>query len=184
VDVEDVLMLIRREESSDLPAISAVHLLAFGGGPDRGTGSEPPEVRLVNELRAGPDWLERLSLVAIFEGEVVGHVCCTRGRLDGVVTALGLGPLGVLPDFQRRGIGQALMHATLGAATAMDEPLVCLLGDPGYYRQFGFAPALQLGIRAPDESWGDSFQARALLQQGTVLTGRFSYPEAFDRVST
>jgi putative acetyltransferase len=177
-------MLIRREELSDIPAISVVHREAFGGGPDRGTGSEPPEARLVNELRAGRDWLGRLSLVAVVDDEVVGHVCCTRGWLDGVVPALGLGPLGVRPDLQRRGLGQALMHATLGAATALDEPLVCLLGDPGYYRRFGFAPASQLGIRAPDESWGDSFQARALLGQGTVSQGRFSYPEAFDRVST
>jgi len=92
------------------------------------TGDQPPEVRLVKELRAGPDWLEGLSLVAVADSEVVGHVCCSRGRLDGVV------------------------------------------------------PASRLGIQAPDESWGDHFQARVLLASATSMSGRFSYAEAFDRV--
>jgi putative acetyltransferase len=157
---------------------------AFAEGPDDRTGKEPPEIRLVNELRAGPDWLERLSLVAVVDGEVVGHVCCSRGRLDGVVPALGLGPLGVLPGLQRRGVGTALMWAVLGAAMALDEPLVCLLGHPGYYPRFGFAPASKLGIQAPHESWGDHFQALALLPPGSLMSGRFSYAEAFDRVSS
>jgi putative acetyltransferase len=117
--------------------------------------------------------------MAVVEGEVVGHVCCSRGRLDGSVPALGLGPLAVVPGSQRRGVGQALMHAVLGAAMALDEPLVCLLGDPGYYRRFGFVPASQLGVLAPDGSWGDYFQARALLERGKAMPGRFSYPDAF-----
>jgi len=175
-------MLIRRERPSDVAAISAVHAEAFGGGYDDRTGQEPTEVRLVDELRAGPDWLEGLSLVAVVDGEVVGHVCCSRGHLDEVVPALGLGPLGVLPSFQLRGVGTALMQAVLGAAMALDEPLVCVLGDPGYYRRFGFVPASQLRIEAPDESWGDHFQAMVLLPSGTSMSGRFSYAEAFDRV--
>ena len=64
----------------------------------------------------------------------------------------------------------------------LDEPLVCLLGDPGYYRRFGFVPASQLGIQAPDESWGGHFQALVLLPPRTSMSGRFSYAEAFDRV--
>jgi len=175
-------MVIRRETASDVTAISAVHAEAFGGGSDGRTGHEPAEVRLVNELRAGPDWLGRLSLVAVVDGEVVGHVCCSRGRLEAVVPALGLGPLGVLPNHQRRGVGTALMQAVLGAAMALDEPLVCVLGDPGYYRRFGFVPASQLGIQAPDESWGDHFQALVLLPPESPMSGRFSYAEAFDRV--
>ena len=175
-------VVIRREKPSDIAAISAVHTQAFGYGSEGRTGDEPPGVRLVNELRAGPDWLEGLSLVAVVDGEVVGHVCCSRGRLDEVVPALGLGPLGVLPSFQRRGVGTALMQAVLDAAMALDEALVCLLGDPGYYRRFGFVPASQLGIQSPDETWGDHFQVRVLLASGTSMSGRFSYAEAFDRV--
>jgi len=73
------------------------------------------------------------------------------------------------------------MQAVLGAAMALDEPLVCLLGDMRYYRRFGFLPASQLGILAPDPSWGDHFQALPLLTPGSVGSGRFSYAEAFDR---
>lgn len=175
-------MLVRRERRSDVPGIDTVHAAAFADGTDRPTGWEPPEVRLVNELRAGPDWLERLTLVAVVDGEVVGHVCCSRGRLDGVAPALGLGPLGVLPRFQHRGVGTALMHAVLGAAMALDEPLVCVLGHPGYYRQFGFVTSTELGATAPDDSWGESFMARPLLESGSTGTGLFSYAEAFARV--
>jgi putative acetyltransferase len=192
-------MLIRPERPADLVAISAVHAAAFAN-PDVGpTGCqcrEPLEVRLVNELRTGPDWLERLSLVAVEQGEgehdgegevvadgvLLGHVCCSRGRLDGVAPALGLGPLGVLPSSRRRGVGNALMWAVLGAAMALDEPLVCVLGDPGFYGRFGFVPATRLGILAPRASWGDYFQALPLHQEGAVGAGTFSYPQAFDRL--
>jgi putative acetyltransferase len=54
---------------------------------------------------------------------------------------LGLGPLGVEPGWQRRGVGSALMHAILGGAEACGETLVGLVGDPAYYGRFGFAPA-------------------------------------------
>lgn len=180
--VESGRVLILRERPSDISAVSAVHTLAFAAGPGERAGHEPPEVTLVNELRAGPDWIKRLSLVAVLDGETVGHVCCSRGHLDGVVPALGLGPLGVLPRFQRRGVGTALMWAVLGAAMALDEPLVCLLGHSGYYPRFGFVPASELGIQAPDESWGDHFQALPLCRSGLLLSGRFSYGQAFDVV--
>lgn len=54
------------------------------------------------------------------------------------------------------------MHAAIGAADAMGEEAVVLLGDPGYYARFGFQPASTLGIDAPDAGWGDYFQARRL----------------------
>lgn len=175
-------MLIRREKPSDISAISDVHAAAFAVTPEGRNGPEPREAKLVDELRAGPDWLEKLSLVAVVDGVVVGHVCCSRGRLDGGLSALGLGPLGLLPEHQGRGGGKALMHAVLGAAVALDEPLVLLLGSPDYYRQFGFVRSTELGIQPPDESWGGNFMARRLLDSGAGLSGRFSYTGAFDRV--
>jgi putative acetyltransferase len=83
-------------------------------------------------------------LVAEFADEVVGHVVCSRGDIDGR-QALGLGPLGVVPDCQRRGVGHALMHGVLAAADALDEPRVLVLGDPDYYARFGFTLAAPLG---------------------------------------
>jgi putative acetyltransferase len=73
------------------------------------------------------------------------------------------------------------MHAVLGAADALGEPLVGLLGDPAYYRRFGFVPAQSIGVAAPDSSWGDGFQVRTLTRY-EGLTGRFHYAGPFDRL--
>ena len=84
------------------------------------------------------------------------------------------------PARQRGGVGSALMHSLLGAAEATGETVVALLGDPGYYRRFGFVPAAELGIAAPDPGWGGYFQARRL--GGPPLTGRFRYAPPFDEL--
>lgn len=103
------------------------------------------------------------------------------GRLAGR-PALGLGPLSVHPAHQRRGIGSALVHALLGAACTLGEPVVVLLGDPAYYSRFGCAPARTLGIEAPDPEWGDYFQARALSSWDEGLGGQYSYAAPFARL--
>ena len=106
------------------------------------------ETRLLRALRDDAGWISTLSMVAECEDEVIGHVVCTRGRL-GVLEALGLGPISVLPNRQRRGVGSALMHAVIGAADACGERLIALLGDPGFYSRFGFVPASEHRVDAP-----------------------------------
>jgi putative acetyltransferase len=173
-------VIVRRETAGDRDAISAVTHAAFAL-PD-GPAGTPGEVALVGELRASDAWLPALSLVATdARGEVIGHVVCSRGRV-GATPALGLGPLSVRPDRQRRGVGSALMHAVLGAADALDEPLVALLGDPAYYSRFGFQRADDQGIVPPQPEWGRHFQARPLSAYDPALRGTFAYPEPFDRV--
>src|SRR5690349_1912077 len=103
-------MLIRRELPGDSSAIHAVHSAAFAK-PDAAAGDPVMEADLVDALRAGPDWLPALSWVAVLEDTVAGHVCCTRATLRGQQAqwpVLGLGPLGVRPQFQGRGIGRGL----------------------------------------------------------------------------
>jgi putative acetyltransferase len=141
---------------------------------------DPGEATLVSWLRADDGWLPQLSLVAIGGGEVVGHVVCTRALL-GEHPALGLGPLSVLPDWQGKGVGSALMHAVLGAADALGESVVGLVGEPAYYSRFGFVAAASVGICAPDASWGDYFQVRTL-ESYDGATGRFRYAAPFDRL--
>jgi putative acetyltransferase len=172
-------VLIRRERVADPEAIDAVHAAAFARS---GLDGLPPEVALVRGLRADQGWVPALSLVAEDAGgAVVGHVVCTIGAV-GAHPALGLGPLGVLPDHQRRGVGAALMHAVLAAADALDHPVVVLLGHVGYYPRFGFRPAESLGIRAPDPAWGEHFQARRLNAWTSTVTGEFRYAAPFDAV--
>lgn len=94
----------------------------------------------------------------------------------------GPGPLSVRPDSQGRGVGGALMNAVLGAADALGEPLVALLGDPGYYWRFGFRASSECGITPPVPEWGRYFQVRTLAGYDGALRGTFRYPEPFDRV--
>lgn len=171
-------MLIRREGPGDHLAVRVVLTEAFKDQAP--TGSVPIEVELVDALRAAPEWIPQLAMVAeADEGAVVGHVVCTRGWVDGR-PALGLGPLSVAPAAQRRSAGAALMHAVLGAADALDEPLVALLGHTGYYPRFGFRPAGELGILPPVAEWASHFQARALSAYEPDLRGTFRYAAPFE----
>ncbi|MFC6085600.1 GNAT family N-acetyltransferase [Sphaerisporangium aureirubrum] len=171
-------MLIRRETPADIPSIHAVHLAAFAG--DYAPGTTPPEAGLVDALRACDGWLPELSLVAEdVSGAVVGHVVCTRASV-GSSPVLGLGPLGVLPAFQRRGVGHALVHAVLGAADALGEPLVVLLGHSDYYPLFGFRLASEYGVTPPVPEWAPHFQARPLSTYTPALRGAFTYAAPFN----
>ncbi|GII80393.1 N-acetyltransferase [Sphaerisporangium rufum] len=170
-------MLIRRETPGDAAAVRRVHDAAFAK-PDGPPGATV-ESRLVDELRECDGWLPALSLVALDgDGSVAGHVVCTRGTVAGT-PALGLGPLGVLPDHQRRGVGGALMHAVLGAADALDEPLVVLLGHRDYYPRFGFRPAVEFGVIPPVAEWGPYFQVRPLNAYDAEIRGAFDYAAPF-----
>jgi predicted N-acetyltransferase YhbS len=168
---------VRRERRGDEDAVREVHRAAFTR-----EGNDPPiETVLLDRLRADPGWLPWLSLVAVVDGEVVGHVVATRATLEPSATpVLGLAPLGVLPRLQRRGLGTALVHALLVAAEARDETLVGVLGEPGYYGRFGFVTATEVGVAPPDPAWGAYFQIRSLA--GRIPTGRFRYAAPFDEL--
>lgn len=170
-------MLIRREAAGDESAVAHAHGRAF---PTPEGADAPVEVGLLENLRRSAAWLPRLSFVAVEDGMVVGHVVCTRAEVGAERRpALGLGPIGVSPEHQGRGVGSALMHTVLGAADACDELLVGVLGEPDYYRRFGFAPATDYGIEAPDPGWGDYFQVRLLAACPTDLRGPFRYAPPF-----
>jgi putative acetyltransferase len=170
-------VLIRRENPDNVSAIRALTTRAFSqpGQP------EPLEAPLVDELRADVGWIPALSLVAVVNDIVVGHVVCTRADIAGQ-PALGLGPLSVDPPQQRAGVGSALMHAVLGAADALGEPVVVLLGNPVYYRRFGFVLAETVGIEPPVPEWTPHFQARTLSAYRPGLRGAFTYAEPFQRL--
>lgn len=171
-------MLVRRERPGDEDAVHTIVGAAFA----RPGAPVTAEEALLRELRLDPGWIDELSLVALdpTRGDILGHVVCTRGAVDGA-PALGLGPIAVRPDVQGQGIGSALMHAVLGAAEAMDEVLVALLGAPAFYGRFGFQPATEHGIVAPDPEWGAYFQVR-ILSIGAQPRGQFRYAEPFQRL--
>ncbi|AYF73505.1 N-acetyltransferase [Nocardia yunnanensis] len=180
-------MLIRRERTGDAAAIDAVHRSAFDRSSDTESppsppAGDPPEVGLVHRLRDdGSVWIPTLSLVAEFQDQVVGHVCLTRAGI-GPFPVLALGPLGVRADQQGRRIGSDLMHAALGAADALDEPLVGLLGSLEYYPRFGFVPGPRLGIVPDVADWTSHFQVRPLTAYELEIKGEFRYADAFYRL--
>jgi putative acetyltransferase len=171
-------VLIRREAPGDAEVIRSVTAAAFA----RPGEDVPVEAPLVDWLRETTAWIPELSLVALDPvGDVIGHVVCTRGTVESA-PVLALGPLSVHPDWWRQGVGKALMHAALGAADALGEPLVVLLGSTRYYPKFGFRLAGEYGITPKHPEWAEDFQVRTLTAYDPAVRGEFAYPEPFDRL--
>jgi putative acetyltransferase len=170
---------IRAEAPTDIDAIREVQSAAFRR-PDTPTDELPIEAPLVDALRADVDaWIPRLSLVAVDDSaEVIAHVVCSRAWVADTAV-LGLGPIGVRPDLQGDGIGSALVHASIEAATTQHEPLIGLLGNPAYYGRFGFVRSTEHGIQPPDPAWAEFFQVRPLADHDPTLAGTFRYAPAF-----
>lgn len=139
---------IRLEEPQDRPTSVAVERAAFE------SDEEPTIVEAVRDLE------DSFALVAEEDGVLVGHVQFSRAWI-GESPVLLLGPIGVLPERQRRGIGSALMGAGLEEARARGETAVILFGDPAFYRRFGFEPGATFGVPNP--------YAGAVLPGGTVV---------------
>jgi len=131
-------IIIRLETQADLDAIYAIEAAAFEGDA---------HAELVNQLRAEGALL--LSHVAELNDRIVGHAAYSLVTItDGarVHRCPALGPIGVEPELQGRGIGSALVRAGLAAMREMDYGLLFLVGSPRYYPRFGYQPAQPLGF--------------------------------------
>jgi len=165
---------VRPEEPGDEAAIRAVVEAAFG---------EPVVADLVAALRASPDWMEGLSLVAEQGDRIVGHVAFTRSLLDAprqLVDVLVLAPVSVSPQRQGVGIGSALIRHGLREVSQRPEPLVFLEGPPRYYARFGFEAAGPLGFRRPSLRIPEhAFQVIRLPAYEPWMTGTLVYSRVF-----
>jgi putative acetyltransferase len=150
---------IRSEEPADNGAIHAVHTASF---PTVG------EAQLVDALRAA----RRLcvSLVAVERRDVVGHVAFSPVSVLGATDGVGLAPVAVLPAFRRRGIAEQLIREGLAVCKRLNHGFVVVLGDPSYYRRFGFVPATRWALR-DEYGGGDAFQALELRPGGIPAGG-------------
>jgi putative acetyltransferase len=172
---------IRDECEADHAAVRHVHSRAFGE-PEGTVVAD-----LVDDLRRALSAEGGLSLVATdgddASARVVGHVMFTRNLLDAparLVDVLVLSPLGVLPQYQRRGIGTALIREGLHRLTGRGVPAVFLEGDPAYYRRHGFVPAGDLGLRKPSLRIPDAaFQVRLLPAYEAWMSGTLVYRHEF-----
>jgi putative acetyltransferase len=162
---------IRDETQAHSEAVREVVRRAFG---------RDDESSLVDALRAERAVVQ--SFVAVLEGRLVGHLLFSELAIVGDtarVPALALAPLAVLPAFQRRGIGSALVRHGLEVCRSCGHAIVIVLGDPDFYARFGFSSALTARLRAPF-SGRPSFMAIEV-KEGALrdVSGRVSYPAAF-----
>jgi putative acetyltransferase len=171
-------MYLREELPSDRESVRDIHVRAFG---DQGL----VVADLVDALREIIAPTDGLTLVAEHDGRVVGHAMFTRSLLDAprrLVEVQVLSPLGVMPEYQKRGIGSALVRHGLKALAERGVPVVFLEGDPGYYSRFGFAPGGDQGFRKPSLRIPDAaFQAIKLPEYEPWMTGTLVYAEPFWR---
>jgi putative acetyltransferase len=161
---------VRHEVAADHEAIRQVNQLAFG---------QDAEARLVDTLRDGGYF--RLSLVAELAGQVVGHILFSDLPIvtaAGTVPGLALAPLAVLPEFQNRGIGSALVRKGLETCRDQGHGIVIVVGHPHFYPRFGFSTELAARLESPYA--GEAFMALELVPGALDgVTGWVQYPPPF-----
>jgi putative acetyltransferase len=173
---------IRQSTDLDKTDIATIHTLAFGGkkGPEIAT--------LVNGLFEDETALPSLSLVAIENKKVIGHILFTRAIVTGTQTTVStqlLGPLAILPDFHNTGVGGKLIKEGLTRLKTSDVALVFVLGHPDYYLRAGFKPAGVLGFQAPypiPEKHAGAWMVQELLP-GTIknISGKIQCCDVFNQ---
>ena len=162
--------VIREEAAGDADAIEALTRAAFRDHPF----SSQTEHLILRGLRA--EAALKLSLVAVAGDAVLGHLALSPVRIDARATDWwGLGPLAVLPSHQRRGIGAALVRSALRRMREAGLGGCVVLGDPDYYRRFGFAPRPGLIYPGPPPA---HFMALALSAAPPPI-GEVTYHPAF-----
>lgn len=172
-------MIIRQELIADYQATEDLIKRAFL----QEAYSDHKEHLLVQRIRQTDAFIPELSLVAIHQGELVGHILLSTIHIidgDKAVESLALAPVSVAPAHQRMGIGSQLIRAALKKAQTFGYHSVILLGHKEYYPKFGFQPASTWSIRAPFEVPDEAFMALELTEHAlTDVKGIVRYSEAF-----
>lgn len=167
-------MKIRPEQPADIEAIRDVNHAAF---------VTESEANLVDLLR--DSGTELISLVAETDGQIVGHILFSPVTLSGheQVRIAGLAPMAVIPDYQRQGIGSALINAGLEACARAGYEAVVVLGHPHYYPRFGFEISQPFGIDCEYEVSPEVFMIQAITP-GILdhLSGTIYYHPLFNEV--
>lgn len=139
---------------------------------------------VMHNLRNSKDFIPELDFVAEKEGQVVGQIVYSRGIIKYVYgeekEVISFGPVSVLPAFQKRGIGSALITHTIKVAKGMGYAAICIYGDPRYYSRFGFRCAEKYEIKTADDKFAVALLVLEL-KQGMLnnMPGRFIESTAF-----
>lgn len=173
------MITLRQEEASDHQAVENLIAAAFQEVPI----SDHQEHFLVARLRRAPTFVPELSIVAVQEEELLGHILLTPIQIAGESTsfpALALAPVSVKPEWQGQGIGGALIREAHQKARDLGHQIIVLVGHESYYPRFGYQLCcdfnIQLPFPAPDENcMVIGLQKEAL--QG--VSGMVVYPAVF-----
>ncbi len=169
---------IREETREDQSSIHRLLAEAFGRENEAG---------LVDKLRNSPAYIPELSLVALVDGSIAGHILFTKNRIineDGSqFESLSLAPLAVGATFQKKGVGKQLIGAGLTRAKVLGYSSVLVLGHEHYYQKFGFLPADTWHIVPPFKVPRNVFMALELSPQSLRhISGTVIFPKEFDQV--
>ena len=163
---------IREERPEDIPSIRDVNNRAFG---------QQQEGNIVDALRS--NGAVSLSLVATLDGRVVGHILYSPASVSEVAGA-ALGPMGVLPEHQRQGIGSELVEAGNRHLKNAGCPFIIVLGHAAFYPRFGFRPGNTRGIRCEWDVADDVFMLLVLDEQRMQgVSGLAKYRDEFSTVT-
>lgn len=172
-------ILIRKENEKDYKDIDVVVEEAFKSA----LHSDNDEHNLVNRLRKSNEFVNELSLVAIDNEKILGHMLLTKIKIknkNNEVQSLALAPLSVSPHHQRQGIGKKLMEEALKKSKELGYKSVIVLGHPEYYTKFGFEKASKFDIKAPFEVPDEVFMAIELEKDSLKnVNGVVEYSRAF-----
>lgn len=162
-------ILVRLEEAKDYRRVEEITKLAFSypGRIERGQIGCPFEHWMVHELHKR-DGILSLSLVAEIDGYLVGHIICSNAMVktdDKELPVLNFGPISVLPEYQRKGVGAALIKAMIEKARLLGYGAILFFGRPEYYPPFGFKEASEFGVSDSEGYNYPAFMGMELIPQ-------------------
>lgn len=167
-------MKIRKEQPEDYNSIYNVVKEAFESA-EHADGNEQD---LVTALRESPNYIPELSLVAEYNGKIIGHIMFTRAKVDDS-DVLALAPLSVLPEYQRKGVGTALIGEGHRIEKEMGYGYSVVLGSEKYYPKTGYVPADTFGILPPFDVPRENFMAYKLNESSHMTSGTIMYAKEF-----
>jgi putative acetyltransferase len=168
-------IIVKSESPDDIRAIEVVNLSAFQG---------EKEAILIDELRKSQGFSQDLSLVAEFNGRIVGHLMLTPVVLkttSGEINMLALAPMSVVPSQSHRGIGSELVNTAIERAREKGYAGIIVAGHPDYYQRFGFEAASKYGISCNLPVPEDSIMVIEVTG-GSLQKGSLHYPPQFNSI--
>lgn len=168
------MISIRPETPEDYQNIYKVNKLAFDG---------EFEARLVTKLRKTSGFIPDLSLVAIKDNKIVGHILFSKVNIStktGKIPALALAPMAVLPKYQKEGVGSSLVKEGLKKCKKLGYKIIVLVGHPDYYPRFGFTLAKEKGLKLQFDAPDNAFMVYQTVPNSLDgISGTIQYPPEF-----